>query len=111
MAYLYERLKGLVIIKHLKDCVELPAKTYRRITCKPNASTLRVAKALMESAPNTITGLTWARELSDGFQYRDVPDGTMQCSHCHGARRSRSGSIPRTRSAPFKLLTCSTRSW
>jgi len=86
VSYLYERLKGLVIIKHLKDCVELPTKTFRRITCRPTASTLRVAKALVESAPNTITGLTWARELSDGFQYRDIPDGMMQCTHCHGTK-------------------------
>ena len=82
VAYLYERLKGLVIIKHKKDCLDLPEKRYRRIFCKPNGSTLRVAQALVESAPNTITGLTWLRELSDGFQYREVTEGTMRCQHC-----------------------------
>jgi SNF2 family DNA or RNA helicase len=82
VAYLHERLKGLVIIKHKKDCLDLPDKRYRRILCKPNANTLRVAQALAQSAPNTITGLTWLRELSDGFQYRDVADGMTRCPHC-----------------------------
>ena len=72
VAYLYERLKGLVIIKHKKDCLNLPEKRYRQIVCKPNASTLRVAKALVEAAPNAITGMTLLRELSDGFQYREA---------------------------------------
>ena len=35
VAYLYERLKGLVIIKHKKDCLNLPEKRYRQIVCKP----------------------------------------------------------------------------
>jgi len=82
VAYMYERLKGLVIIKHKKDCLTLPEKRYRRIYCKPTASTLRVAKAVVEAAPNTVTGLTLLRELSDGFQYREVVDGTTRCTHC-----------------------------
>lgn len=86
VAYLHERLKGLVIIKHKKDCLDLPEKRYRRILCKPSASTLRVAQALVQSAPNTITGLTWLRELSDGFQYREVADGMTRCPHCHDAK-------------------------
>jgi SNF2 family DNA or RNA helicase len=84
VAYLYDRLKGLVIIKHKKDCLDLPDKQYRRVYCKPNASTLRAAEALVSSAPNTITGLTLLRELSDGFQYHDVPDGKTSCPHCCG---------------------------
>ena len=43
VAYLHERLKGLVIIKHKKDCLNLPEKRYRQIVCKPSArsATLR----------------------------------------------------------------------
>jgi hypothetical protein len=82
VAYMYDRLKGLVVIKHKKDCLTLPEKRYRKIICKPSPSILRVAKAIAESAPNTITGLTLLRELSDGFQYRDVADGTTKCNHC-----------------------------
>lgn len=82
VAFMYDRLKGLVVIKHKKDCLTLPDKRYRKIMCPPNASTLRVASAIAESAPNTITGLTLLRELSDGFQYRDVEDGEIPCPHC-----------------------------
>ncbi len=82
VAYLYERLQGLVIIKHKKDCLTLPEKRFRQIVCKPNASTLRVAKSILEAAPNAITGMTLMRELSDGFQYREVKDGKTKCTHC-----------------------------
>lgn len=82
VALLHDRLKGLVIIKHKKDCLTLPDKRYRRVFCKPTASILRVAKALAESAQNTVTGMTLMRELSDGFQYREVQVGTTKCTHC-----------------------------
>jgi len=82
VAYLYERLKGLAIIKHKKDCLTLPDKRYRRIVCKPTPSTLRVAQSITNSAPNAITGMTLLRELSDGFIYREVQDGVSKCTHC-----------------------------
>jgi SNF2 family DNA or RNA helicase len=82
--YLYERLKGLVIVKHKKDCLDLPDKRYRIVECKPTASILRVAQSLVKTAPNTITGLTWLRELSDGFQYRAKVVGREVCPVCEG---------------------------
>jgi len=82
VAYMYERLSGLVIIKHKKDCLSLPEKRYRKIVCKPAASTLRVAQAIAASAPNAVTGMTLLRELSDGFQYREVKNGKTKCPHC-----------------------------
>lgn len=82
VALLNERLKGLVIVKHKKDCLDLPDKRYRKILCKPTASLLRVAEAIVEAAPNAITGMTLFRELSDGFQYRDIEDGMTPCTHC-----------------------------
>jgi hypothetical protein len=82
VALMHDRLKGLVVVKHKKDCLTLPDKRYRTILCKPNKSTLRVAQALMESAPNAMTGLTLLRELSDGFQYREEADGKTACGHC-----------------------------
>ncbi len=85
VSYLYERLKGLVIIKHKKDCLDLPDKRYRVIRCETKPAMRRVAKTLMQVAPSTITGLTWLRELSDGFQYRNVEDGTKQCPVCNGS--------------------------
>jgi SNF2 family DNA or RNA helicase len=81
---LAERLKGLVIIKQKKDCLDLPEKQYRRVYCKPTPATLRVAKAFVNSAPNAITGLTRLRELSDGFQYKDKVVGKETCPVCDG---------------------------
>lgn len=83
VAYMHERLQGLVVVKHQKDCLNLPDKRYRRIVCKPSSSILRVAQAIQASAINTITGLTLLRELSDGFQYRDEKDGKTRCTHCN----------------------------
>jgi hypothetical protein len=82
VSYLYERLNGLVVVKHLKDCIALPEKRYRRIVCKPTASTLRTAQALAASAPNAITGMTLMRELSDGFIYVKGVDGKTKCTLC-----------------------------
>jgi len=82
VAYLYERLKGLVVIKTKKDCLELPDKIYRLVHCEPTPTTLRVAKALVDAAPNAITGLTKLRELSDGFQYQEKIVGKTICPVC-----------------------------
>ena len=82
VAFMHRRLNGLVIIKHKKDCLTLPEKRYRKIECKPTSSLLRVGKTIVDSAPNAMTGMTKLRELSDGFQYRDVPDGMKPCDHC-----------------------------
>lgn len=84
VAYLYDRLKGLAIIKHKKDCLDLPDKRYRIIRCEVTPALKRVAKTLLKAAPSTITGLTWLRELSDGFQYRTKEVGIQECSVCEG---------------------------
>jgi len=88
VAYLSERLKGLVIVKHKKDCIDLPDKRYRLINCQPKPATLRVAQSLLQAAPNTITGLTWLRELSDGFQYRNKVVGKTTCPVCEGSGKT-----------------------
>ncbi len=85
VALMHDRLNGLVVVKHKKDCLTLPDKRYRRVICKPSSSVLRVAQALVQSASNTITGLTWLRELSDGFQYKDIKDGKVPCPHCENS--------------------------
>lgn len=86
VSYLYERLKGLVTIKHKKDCLDLPEKEFVTIRLQPSKATLRVAKAIVDTAPNTITGLTLLRELSDGFQYREEANGTKKCDHCQDGK-------------------------
>ena len=82
VAFLNKRLKGLATILHKKDCLDLPDKRYRKIICKPTKSLLRTAQAIAEAAPNAVTGVTLLRELSDGFQYHEVPDGMSRCRHC-----------------------------
>src|SRR5574340_195682 len=84
VAYLSERLQGLVVVQRKQDCLDLPDKRYRTIQCQPSPSTLRVAQALVKSAPTTIQGLIWLRELSDGFQYRNVVTGKETCEVCSG---------------------------
>ena len=86
VGFMYERLQGLVVTKHKKDCLDLPDKRYRKVICKPSSSIIRVAQAIANSAVNTITGLTLLRELSDGFQYRDVKDGKTRCTHCKAGK-------------------------
>lgn len=84
VAALADRLKGLVVVKHKKDCLDLPEKQYRRIICEPSKSLLRVAKTIADTAPNAMQALTLLRELSDGFQYREESTGKVICGHCHG---------------------------
>lgn len=82
VAYLHERLQGLTLVLRKKDCLDLPEKQYRTIRLNPTATLNRVAKALVKVAPNAITGLTWLRELSDGFQYQNIEQGTEKCPVC-----------------------------
>lgn len=82
VAFMYERLDGLVTVLHKKDVLDLPDKIYEIDVCEPSPSVLRAAQALMEAAPNAITGMTWLREVSDGFMYKDVEDGTKKCNIC-----------------------------
>jgi len=79
---LYDRLQGLTQIVHKKDCMELPDKIYKKIVCEVKPSINRVARAVAKVAPNVITGMTHLRELSDGFQYREVEDGYTDCPSC-----------------------------
>lgn len=83
VAYMYERLKGLVTIKHKRDVLTLPDRIYEIDRCEVTSSTKRAAKMLVEAAPNTMTGITWLRELSDGFLYKEVKDGETKCDLCN----------------------------
>lgn len=83
---LYRRMQGLVHIRFKKDCLDLPEKIYDIVRCKPAPAMLRAAKLIVGRAPTTIQGLTWLRELSDGFQYEDVVDGKIICARCDGRK-------------------------
>ena len=72
VAYLYDRLKGLVIDQAQEG---LPATCPRSATARSSASLPPACCAWprpsSSAAPNAVTGMTLLRELSDGFQYRE----------------------------------------
>ena len=82
VAFLAERLDGLVLPLLKKDCWDLPEKQYREVILEPSTTIKRVAKALLSSATTAIQGITWLRELSDGFQYK-----SEQCTEKAYTRR------------------------
>ena len=82
---LYQRMKGLVIVKTKAECLDLPEKIYRKVYCKAAASTLRAMKMIAAVQPSAIQVLTRLRELSDGFQYTEVEDGRKKCELCTGS--------------------------
>lgn len=84
VAFLYERMKGLVSIFFKKDCLDLPEKRYEVIRCKPSPSILRSASIITARSSTVVGAMTLLRELSDGFQYNEEETGTTQCSLCKG---------------------------
>jgi len=84
VSFLYERMKGLVIVKFKKDCLELPDKQYRQIQVKPTVDTLRAARLIRKRSTRAVTALMLLRELSDGFQYTEVVTGEENCPNCEG---------------------------
>ena len=82
--YLYERMKGLVLVKFKKDCLELPEKRYEIIEVTSTPNILRAAKLIAQTGRRAIETLTLLRELSDGFQYQETQTGTNTCPLCKG---------------------------
>lgn len=82
VALMHSRLKGLATIIHKKDVLDLPQKVYKVIHLEPTPSLLRVASVISKAAPTAIQGLNDLRQLSDGFQYREVEDGFQACDIC-----------------------------
>lgn len=91
VAGLYDRLKGLTIIRLKKDCLDLPDKQYQVIDLPPSTATLRLARMIKANAERVITALTLLRELSDGFQYQEVENGARTCSGCEGTGQTSQG--------------------
>lgn len=85
VAALKQALRGLVTTKLKEDCLDLPAKRYKEIVCKPNRATINAAELITQSSRRAIEALTLLRELSDGFQYIEVPTGEKEnCRVCDG---------------------------
>ena len=103
VAELYERLKGLVIVR-AKSILNLPEKKYRKVYCKPTPATLRVAQALVSSCVNAVTAMTLTRELSDGFQYREDSDGYVTCPTCAGTGEVKEWYDPSDEERVFRAI-------
>ena len=84
--YLYERMKGLVLVQFSKDCLDLPEIRYEEVGIKPTASIIRTANAIKQISPRAVTALTLLRELSDGFQYTSEKVGDVTCPNCFGKK-------------------------
>lgn len=86
VSYLYKRMQGLVIVKFKKDCLDLPEKQYQIIRIKPTPEIMRAIQIIKTRATRAITAITLMREISDGFQYIEVPSGKETCPNCHGKK-------------------------
>lgn len=86
IGFLYKRMRGLVLVKFKKDCLELPEKQYEVIRVKPTIEIMRAAKLIKAKSTRAITALTLMREISDGFQYAETPSGTEPCLNCFGRK-------------------------
>jgi hypothetical protein len=75
VARLPRRLKGLMTVYRKDDILDLPPRTFEVRTCEVTNRIKRVARALVNAAPNVISGLTALRALSSGFQYADGEPG------------------------------------
>lgn len=84
VAYLHERLKGLVAVYLKKDCLDLPEKQYEIVKFKPTVEMINAAKLIKDRAARAVTALSLCRELSDGFQYQTTEDGRKTCPTCNG---------------------------
>jgi SNF2 family DNA or RNA helicase len=84
VAYLNERMKGLVLVLFKKDCMELPEKRYIKLQVKSKPETLRAAALIRKIIPRAAQVSMLLRELSDGFQYKEKKIGEQLCSNCHG---------------------------
>lgn len=65
------RLKGLMTVYRKSEILNLPERHFVTRHHEPSARIKRIAKQLVEMAPNAITALTWCRALSSGFQYKE----------------------------------------
>lgn len=86
VSHLHKRMNGLVMVKFKKDCLDLPEKQYRLIELKAPAEMLRAAALINAKSPTAIQALTLLRELSDGFQYKEIEYGEQVCPICKGSQ-------------------------
>ena len=84
VAFLGERMSGLVHVKFKKDCLSLPDKQYRQIVVEPTQKIINAAQGIVSRARNVASAITKLRTLSDGFIYREKVTGEVVCPVCKG---------------------------
>ena len=85
---LYKRLDGLVTVLFKKDCMDLPEKQFEIVRIQPSVEMLRCAQLLKKTTGKAMILINLLRELSDGFQYKQVVTGEETCSQCQGTGRA-----------------------
>ena len=92
VAKLYRRMKGLVLVKLKKDCLDLPDKIFKPIQLEISEKHAKYASLLKKKNTRAVTAMMQLRELSDGFLYIDeeVKDASGQilyntCDVCKGS--------------------------
>jgi len=85
---LYKRMEGLVLVKSIDECVDLPEERFEIIQIKPSVTLLKAAQLIQQTSTRAIQALTLMRELSDGFQYTKEEIGTKDCPECFGKGRT-----------------------
>jgi len=78
-----------VYVRFKKDCIDLPEKVHRQVSCEPSSAALRAMQLLIKKSPTVIEALTLTRELSDGFQYALEAKGTILCQRCQGSGKTK----------------------
>ena len=80
---LSKRLRGLVTVVLKHECLDLPDKVYVQHICPVTTRYKNIAKVIAASAKTKASALVLLRELSDGFQYKNVDSGTFAtCKTC-----------------------------
>jgi hypothetical protein len=74
------------MIKKIEDCLDLPDTILHIVRVKPHIDTIRAAELIKNSSHRAPQKLILLRELSDGFQYKDVEDGIVTCPRCNGTK-------------------------
>lgn len=87
VAKLNRRMKGLVEVVFKKDCLDLPEKVYRVVNIEPNQNVKMAAGIIKRSSKRAIECLIKLRELSDGFQYKEIELTNEICSNCKGEKQ------------------------
>lgn len=84
VARLHKRMAGLVHVLFKRDVTDLPEKIYEIVRIKPTEEMVRSLSIVRATIQRVAQQIILAREISDGFLYKNVEDGEVCCPACHG---------------------------